>query len=179
MRAMLESIDSRLEKERFRDRAVIVGGDLNTHTFARGTGFRAIKNTVTILAGNRDALNQRLIHPETKEAAARELARFGYQTESFNDRRATSRTIVSSLDDPSRLPRPMKWWVNRRVGPEGLLLEFRLDWLAGRGIRALKAGEVIDLQTGVASVDAQTFLDLKHNDSPLSDHDPIVVDVAV
>jgi endonuclease/exonuclease/phosphatase family metal-dependent hydrolase len=179
MHAMLQSLDARLEKERARDRAVIVGGDLNTHTFARGTRFRTIKNTVTILGGNRDALNQRLIHPETKEAAVRELARFGYQTESFNDRTATSRTIVSNLDDPSRLPRPMKWWVNRRVGPEGLLLEFRLDWLAARGIRALKAGEVIDLQTGVASVDAQTFLDLKHNESPLSDHDPIVVDVAV
>ena len=73
----------------------------------------------------------------------------------------------------------MKWWVNRRVGLEGLLLEFRLDWLAARGIRALKAGEVIDEKTGVASVDAQTFLDLKHHESPLSDHDPIVVDVAV
>jgi endonuclease/exonuclease/phosphatase family metal-dependent hydrolase len=179
MRAMLESIDARLEKERVRNRAVIVGGDLNTHTFARGTRFRAIKNTVTILAGNRDALNQRLIHPETKEAAVRELVRFGYRTESFNDRSATSRTIVSNLDDPSRLPRPMKWWVNRRIGPEGLLLEFRLDWLAARGMRALKAGEVVDEKTGVASVNAQTLLDLKHNEYPLSDHDPIVVDVAL
>lgn len=179
MRAVLQSIDARLEKERVRNRAVIVGGDLNTHTFARGTRFRAIKNTVTILAGNRDALNQRLSHPETKEAAVRELARFGYETESFNDRSATSRTIVSNLDDSSGLPRPMKWWVNRRVGPEGLLLEFRLDWLAARGMRALKAGEVIDEETSVASVDAQTFLDLKHNESPLSDHDPIVVDVAL
>jgi endonuclease/exonuclease/phosphatase family metal-dependent hydrolase len=179
MRAMLQSIDARLEKARVPDRAVIVGGDLNSHTFARGTRFRAIKNTVTFLAGDRTSLNQRLIHPETREAGVRELARFGYQTGSFNDRTATSRTIVSNLDDSSGLPRPMKRWVNRRVGPEGLLLEFRLDWLAARGMRALKAGEVVDEQTGVASVDAQTFPDLKHNGSSLSDHDPIVVDVAL
>jgi endonuclease/exonuclease/phosphatase family metal-dependent hydrolase len=37
MHAMLQSLDARLEKERVRDRAVIVGGDLNTHTFARGS----------------------------------------------------------------------------------------------------------------------------------------------
>jgi hypothetical protein len=73
----------------------------------------------------------------------------------------------------------MKWWVKRRVGPEGLLLEFRLDWLAGRGVRALKAGEVVDEQTGIASVDAQTFLGLTYEGSPLSDHDPIVVDLAL
>jgi endonuclease/exonuclease/phosphatase family metal-dependent hydrolase len=178
IRAMLQAIDARLNKQAG-NRAAIVGGDLNTHTFARGTRLRVMKNTATILGSNRDNLNRRLSHPETREPAIREFGRFGYETEGFNDRNATSRTIVSKLDDTSRLPRPMKWWVSRRIGPEGLLLEFRLDWLAARGVRALRAGEVIDSQTGVASVKAQTFLDLKHSGAPLSDHDPIVVDVAI
>lgn len=138
-----------------------------------------MKNTATILAGNRNSLHHRLSHPEAREPAIREFARFGYEIEGFNDRSATSRTIVSNLDDTSRLPRPMKWWVSRRIGPEGLLLEFRLDWLAARGLRALKAGEVIDEQTGVSSVNPQTFLDLKEGGKPLSDHDPIVVDIAI
>jgi endonuclease/exonuclease/phosphatase family metal-dependent hydrolase len=178
MRAMLQAVDARLD-EQAGNRAAILGGDLNTHTFARGTRLRVMKNTATILGSNRDNLNRRLSHPETREPAIREFGRFGYETEGFNDRSATSRTIVSTLDDTSRLPRPMKWWISRRIGPEGLLLEFRLDWLAARGLRALKAGEVIDSQTGVASVSAQTFLDLKHSGAPLSDHDPIVVDVAI
>lgn len=177
MRAMLQAVETRLEAGS--SRPAIVGGDLNTHTFARGPRFRAMKNTAMILTSSRDNLSQRLRHPETREPAIREFARFGYETEGFNDRSATSRSIVSNLDDPTRLPRPMKWWINRRIPPEGLLLEFRLDWLAARGLRALKAGEGIDEQTGDASVDAQTFLGLTHNGSALSDHDPIVFDVAI
>jgi endonuclease/exonuclease/phosphatase family metal-dependent hydrolase len=176
MQAMLQAMDARMRMHVATHQA-IVGGDLNTHTFARGTRLRVMKNTATILAGNRDSLNRRLSHPETSEPAIREFARFGYEIEGFNDRSSTSRTIVSNLDDTSRLPRPMKWWVSRRIGPEGLLLEFRLDWLAARGLRALKAGEIIDEQTGVSSVNPQTFPDLKEGGKPLSDHDPIVVDI--
>ncbi|MFY9573182.1 MAG: endonuclease/exonuclease/phosphatase family protein [Blastocatellia bacterium] len=177
MRAMLQSIDNRLGGQK--TRAALVGGDLNTHTFARGTKFRAMMNTALILNSHPDTLRRRLMHPEVKEPAIAELARFGYATECFNDRSATSRTIVSDLDDPARLPRPMKWWVARRVGPEGLLLEFRLDWMAARGLSALKAGEIIDDTTGIASVDAQTFPGLTHSGASISDHDPIVVDIAL
>jgi endonuclease/exonuclease/phosphatase family metal-dependent hydrolase len=180
MSAMLQAIDARLGTQNDPCRRTIVGGDLNTHTFARGTRFRAFWNTATILNSNRERLRRRLSHPEVTEPAIREFAKFGYKTGGFNDGSFTSRTIVSNLDDPSRLPGPMKWWINRRVGPRGLLLEFRLDWLAGRGVRALKAGEVVDRETGVESVDAQTFLGLQDpQGSPLSDHDPIVVDIAL
>ena len=181
MRAMLEAMNARLNTKAGTHAAIaaIMGGDLNTHTFARGTRLRAMKNTATILGSNRDSLTRRLMSPETREPAIREFARLGYETARFNDRSATSRTIVSNLDDSSRLPGPMKWWVSRRIGPEGLLLEFRLDWLAARGIPALAEGEVIDEQTGVASIDPQTFHDLKQDGAQLSDHDPIVVDVAI
>lgn len=175
MRAMLQAVEARLTANP--SRPAIVGGDLNTHTFARGARFRAIMNTAIILSSSRDNLSKRLSQPEMKEPAIREFAKFGYQTERFNDRSATSRTIVSNLDEPSRLPRPMKWWVNRRIPPEGLLLEFRLDWLAARGLRALGTDEVIDEEAGVSSVAAQTFQGLTHNGRSLSDHDPIVFDV--
>ena len=177
MRAMLGAVDARSQDSD--QRVAIVGGDLNTHTFARGNRLRAMKNTATILGSSPDRLRRRLSHPETREPAIVEFGRFNYETEDFNDRRATSRSIVSSLDDPARLPGPMKWWVNRRIPREGLLLEFRLDWLAVRGLKALRAGEVIDAQTGVASIAAQTFQGLTQNGVALSDHDPIVVDLAL
>jgi hypothetical protein len=161
MRAMLQAVEKRLEANP--GRPAIVGGDLNTHTFARGTRLQAIKNTATILNSNRDTLRSRLSYPETREPAIREFARFGYETEAFNDRRSTSRTIVSNLDDQSRLPRPMRWWVSRRIPPRGLLLEFRLDWLAARGLSALGDGEVIDEQSGVPSAAPQSFQGLCHN----------------
>jgi hypothetical protein len=73
----------------------------------------------------------------------------------------------------------MKWWVRQRVGPEGLLLEFRLDWLAARGLKVLRAREATDEDSGVTSVDGQTFHGFKFNGAALSDHDPIVVDIAL
>lgn len=182
MRAMLEAVDSYIEAqlgERASNARVIIGGDLNTHSFARGNRLRAMANTALILGSRRDRLARRLLAPERKEPAITAFARYGYEIETLNDGSATARSLVSGLNDAKGLPRPMKWWVNRRIGPEGLLLELRLDWLAGRGMRVLKAGEVIDAETGVTSIDAQAFAGLTHNGEPLSDHDPIVVDIAI
>jgi endonuclease/exonuclease/phosphatase family metal-dependent hydrolase len=182
MRAMLEAVDSYVEAQpggRAALARVIIGGDLNTHTFARGNRLRAMRNTVVILGSARDRLARRLLTPERREPAITAFARFGYETTGLNDRSATARSLVSGLNDAKGLPGPMKWWVNRRIGPEGLLLEPRLDWLAARGLRALKAGDVIDPDTGVASIDARTFAGLTYKGAPLSDHDPIVVDVAI
>jgi endonuclease/exonuclease/phosphatase family metal-dependent hydrolase len=178
MRAMLQAVDAYAQAHGGEQR-VIIGGDLNTHTFARGNRLRAMRNTVVILGSSRDRLAQRLLNPEKREAAITAFSRFGYETRALNDKRATARSLVSGLNDAKGLPTPMKWWVNRRIGPEGLLLEPRLDWLAARGLRALKSGEVIDAETGETSIDAQTFAGLTHKGARLSDHDPIVVDLAI
>lgn len=177
MRAFLEAIEARV-KSRKRE-AVIFGGDLNTHTFARGTRWRTLKSTAEILGSDQEKLARKLLDPKRREPALREFARFGYDLEPFNDRSATSRTIVSKLSDASKLPRFISGWLMRRVPPAGLLLEFKLDWLAARGLRALRADEVTDSKTGAASVNPQTFAGLTHSGAPLSDHDPIVVDIEV
>jgi endonuclease/exonuclease/phosphatase family metal-dependent hydrolase len=178
MRAMLEAVDARLAARRLGPR-VILGGDLNTHTFARGTRLRAMKNTALILGSQRQQLARRLARPILKEPAVTEFARFGYDIAGCNDGRSTARSVVSALDDSRNLPLPLRWWIRRRIGPEGLTLELRLDWLALRGLRALRAGEKIDAATGVASVDPQTFAGLIEDGRPLSDHDPIVVDLFI
>ncbi|HEY7910442.1 MAG TPA: endonuclease/exonuclease/phosphatase family protein [Blastocatellia bacterium] len=170
LRALLEAIERRAKENPARP--IIVGGDFNTHTFARGGRLRTLKNTGIILGSNRERLVRRLSRPESREPALRHLAGFGYSIEEFNDRLSTARTMVSSLEDSNRLPGPVRWWANRRIGPGGLLLEFRLDWLAARGLRPLADGEVVDEQTGVASIAPRTFQGFA-----LSDHDPIVVDV--
>jgi hypothetical protein len=54
-----------------------------------------------------------------------------------------------------------------------------LDWLAARGLAALRANERVDDGSSVASIDAHTVRNLTHNGHPLSDHDPIVVDLAI
>src|ERR1051325_2899435 len=104
MRAMLEAVDARVKQSPAPNRPVIFGGDLNTHTFARGHRLHAMKNTPIILGSRRDRLAHRFAHPERKEPAIRELARFGYDTDALNDRTATARSFVSGLKDSKGLP---------------------------------------------------------------------------
>jgi hypothetical protein len=71
----------------------------------------------------------------------------------------------------------MKWWVRRRVPSEGLLLEFRLDWLAARGLEPLLNDEAMDAASSVTSIAAHTVAGLTYEGRPVSDHDPIVADL--
>jgi endonuclease/exonuclease/phosphatase family metal-dependent hydrolase len=174
LRALLGSIETRSQ-----DRRIILGGDFNTHTFARGGRVRTMKNAIKILGARQEKLSQSLLHPEAKEPLLGELTRAGYELDGLNDRNSTSRSIVSSLEDARRLPFPVRGWVMSRVGPAGLSLAFRLDWLAARGLRPLAAGELIDQETGVASVNPQTLTGLARDGVPLSDHDPIVADLSL
>lgn len=179
MRAMLEALERRVNSPGAVASSIVVGGDLNTHTFARGGRLRAMKNAAVILGSKSQSLADRLLNPERIEPAIREFARFGYETHGLNDREPTSASLVSALDDSRGLPFPMKWWVRRRVPPEGLLLELRLDWLAARGVRPLAAGEATDEQSGVKSITAKTIAGLTYEGQPLSDHAPIVVDLQI
>ncbi|HET9532078.1 MAG TPA: endonuclease/exonuclease/phosphatase family protein [Blastocatellia bacterium] len=175
--ALLQAIDRRTPHDN--SAPIIIGGDFNTHTFARGTRLRTIKNVAVIFGSDPHKLASRLLDPHPREPALKELARHGYDLASFNDDRATSSSIVSSLDDVNRLPFPVRGWAMRRVGPEGLLLRFRLDWLAARGLRPLSAGEMRDELTGVESISPTTFSGLSHKGAPLSDHKPIAADVSL
>jgi hypothetical protein len=177
MQAALLAVDDQLAglPDQQSQAPAIVGGDLNTHTFARGGRINAIRNTMVIL-GDRSKLKSRLRHPERREPAVAELRRAGFEIDSTNDRLPTSSSVVSRLDDSKRLPSLMKWWVQRRVGPGGVTLELRLDWLASRNLRVLAEGEAVDAATGVPSVRARTLL-ADGDGSPLSDHHPIVADL--
>jgi endonuclease/exonuclease/phosphatase family metal-dependent hydrolase len=174
LRAAIEAIEARSRTVSNPPAKIIIGGDFNTHTFARGGQFRTFKNTLRILGSNRQRLAHSLMK---KELAVTELERFGYEVDALNDGLSTSSSLVSALDDKSSLPAPIRWWAMRRVGPDGIRLEFRLDWLAARGIQVLQEGEVTDTATGVISVNPQTIKNLTYNGKALSDHDPIVADV--
>src|SRR5262249_46796120 len=138
--------------------AVILGGDFNTHTFARGGQLRALKNVIRIFGVSRERLTRSLMQ---REPAIRELERFGFDIDNFNDDQPTSSSVVSALNDKGKLPAPVRRWALRKSGPEGLRLEFRLDWLAARGVRALRANEITDAATGVQSISPQTIKNLE------------------
>ncbi len=177
MMALLDHIDSP-DSRRSND-GIVIGADLNTHTFARGGWLRSSRSAIRILTTRQEQLAHALLHPETREPAIGQLKKHGYEVAALNDRCATSRAIVSSGSDANWVPGPLRRWVLRRIDPSALLLEFRLDWLASRGLKALRAGEVVDQETGVRSIDPQTCPGLTHEGLPISDHDPIVADLAL
>jgi hypothetical protein len=174
---LLDHIDS--QKSPDPSYGIVIGSDLNSHTFARGGWLRSSRSALRILATKKERLSNALLHPETREPAIGQLKKHGYEVAALNDRQATSRAIVSSGSDANWVPGPLRRWVLRRIDPSSLLLEFRLDWLASRGLKALGAGERVDSETGVRSIAPQTCAGLIHEGAPISDHDPIVVDLAL
>src|SRR5262249_21123747 len=86
IRALLEALQHRLSPT---GSPVLIGGDLNTHTFVRGGRLRAIRNLARVLSTDPKRLAASLLHPESREPALRELANFGYQLDGFNDRLPT------------------------------------------------------------------------------------------
>jgi endonuclease/exonuclease/phosphatase family metal-dependent hydrolase len=173
--ALLEAIEARLSGGK---RCALVAGDLNTHTFVRGGRIRAFRNLVRVLAADQQRLATELLHPEEQEPALRELATFGYDLERFNDRLPTQRMGGDALGDASGLPDIVRRLALKRLGPAGLMLQFRLDWIAARGLSPLRAGECVDEPTGEASAPPQTITGLTHQGRSLSDHDPIVADIS-
>src|SRR5262249_8089452 len=154
----------------------VVGGDFNTHTFSRGTSLGEARSLARLLV-NPDAVVKNLLSPFGFEPALKDLERFGFDLRGFNDQLETCRVGDSELLQSSALPGPLKELVRRRFGSRARSLDFRLDWLAGRGVKPLADGGMVDIATGVFSISAQTLPGLEYQGCPISDHNPIVADI--
>jgi endonuclease/exonuclease/phosphatase family metal-dependent hydrolase len=172
MRALLDHIDTGSNGP------AILGGDLNTHTFSRGTRIRALRNLARLLINPR-AVAASVLRPHRFEPALRDLELFEFNLEGFNDELYTCRVEASELLQSSGLPGPLQGLVRRRFGASARSLDFRLDWLAGRRLMPLRQGQMIDGRSGVRSISPTTITGLEYRGLPVSDHSPIVVDIAV
>jgi endonuclease/exonuclease/phosphatase family metal-dependent hydrolase len=131
---------------------VVLAGDWNTNTFDRGNAWRTVRSALRLIRPN---LGDDLLNPVPYEPLFEELRRAGFVWEGFNDSLPTCVADLRSLEDRRYLPAAVRNYVLRRVQQ----LPLRLDWIAGRGIRAIRPG--------------RTLVDL-----PLaSDHLPIMCDV--
>jgi endonuclease/exonuclease/phosphatase family metal-dependent hydrolase len=156
----------------------ILGGDLNTHTFSRGTRIQALGNLARLLL-NPEAVTRSLLRPHQFEPVLQDLELFEFNLQGFNDELHTCRVDDSQLLQSSDLPGPLKELVRRRFGARARSLDFRLDWLAGRQVRPLKQGEMVDAGSGARSISPTTITRLEYKGLPVSDHSPIVADIAV
>jgi len=157
--------------ERFGPR-VLIGGDLNTTTYDHSSTFALLRNVMhKLFVTGFDATVANFLTPELRyEVPVFDLLRTrGYAIDGFNDRGQA--TYEYDLGDPYTLD-----MIKRSVG--GLLARFavwklrrwnglvasRLDWFAGRGITPI-AAKVLRPRTA--------------DHRRISDHEPIVVDLAV
>jgi len=156
---------------------LLMGGDLNTSTFARGTRWRALRSVFRIIVEPRQRLQRALLRPdEANESLFELLDRRGYHVRLLNDEQATYIQPVEVVEDAYYVPRFSQRLVIRKFAPTGGRVGLRLDWFIGRRLRPLSDGEITDPSTGAVSARPQTISDLHHPAGPLSDHHPILLD---
>jgi endonuclease/exonuclease/phosphatase family metal-dependent hydrolase len=145
-------------------------GDLNTTTFARGGGTRALRTLATMAFLPQRQLRQRLLAPHLPAGRAREplfeaLRGAGFAIEPFNDLRETLDLHFDDLHELDFLPAPLRHAavaVLRGVERRTVL---RLDWIVARGF-------VPDPDSAPRAVTA-----LLHAAPAASDHAPITCTV--
>ncbi|MEO6771803.1 MAG: endonuclease/exonuclease/phosphatase family protein [Kofleriaceae bacterium] len=148
---------------------VVLGGDLNTTTYQYSSAFRLARDVVhkLVVTGFAGTVNNYLTPERRYETAMFELlAARGFTVDGFNERgRGTMRY---DFNEPYALAKVEKAvgglvtrWLVRRLRPWHGVVAAHLDWFAGRGLRA-SAPAIVRLAAPRPS-----------------DHDPIVVDLAV
>jgi endonuclease/exonuclease/phosphatase family metal-dependent hydrolase len=136
IRALLDGLDAFAGDEALQGRVVrevVLGGDLNTHTFARGTWRGAIAGGLRVALTPPGRLRRQLLEPwrRGREPLFAELRRAGFEWASLNDGRPTASETLDRIEEidllPAALRRPMRALLHRRV-------PLRLDWFAARGL---------------------------------------------
>ena len=151
---------------------VLLGGDLNTNTYDFGRKLGMLANITHKLV--RFGLNGTIQHYMTPEKVFerrlfRQFGRFGYAVDELNDRRFG--THYFNARDPEIVEKALQYvptriwrWFEPKLEPWGGFIPMRLDWFAGRNVRA---------------VGAHTIDYPMHEGELVADHHPIAVDLAL
>ena len=181
--AQMRDVLGMLEERGLSERCVI-GGDFNTNTYDVTSVPRIVGNVVAKLArgGMAHAIHH-YVHPYERyeKAVFGALAASGFEYMPLNaPGRGTTRYEVDSFDSESmvrdHLPDIAVKLLRWRLKPWNGVAPLKIDWFAGRGVRALGDGELVE--PGGRASRAPTSLEKpRWHGALLSDHDPIVVDV--
>jgi len=143
MRSFIEGVDAFGGRESADGRpakAVLLAGDFNTHTFARGTLRRGLQGLLRIQLTSARRLRAQLVEPwrAHREPLFEELRRAGYRWEDLNDRLPSAFEELGRVEEIHLLPR---FWGRAAVSLLRLShrkVAMRLDWFAGKGVTSLE-----------------------------------------
>ena len=158
--------------------AAIIAGDFNSNTFARGGLLRTLSGLLRMMFSATADLRQAIAAPQAREPLFALLAQHGFTDAGFNSDDVTCYVPLRILEDSGKLPGFLAAAINQQMARYNGQLDFRLDWLIGRGVQPLGAQSVIDAETKSASLPPQTIAGLRTNSGgQITDHDPITVDL--
>lgn len=154
---------------RFGGRRVLLGGDLNTHTYDFDSKLALARNTLHKLArfGFAGTVRQYMTPDHVFEREVFRAFRAAQITfDPFTD--PSRGSLCYDLNDPDvvgksldEVPRVVVRWLERRLAPWNGSVPMRFDWFGGRGLRAIRA---------------ETLPKPQHDGRAISDHAPLVLD---
>ncbi len=159
---------------------MLIGGDFNSNTFARGTAWRTLRGFLRMARATPEAMLASTLHPENREPLFSAFQRFEFEWNSLNDRKPSSASRLRSLEDLRFIPRPLRNRVIATLDDFGGSLPLRLDWFVGRGVSVAKRDR-IQTENAEPPLGALT-LDVLADElqsRQISDHHPIVVDIGL
>lgn len=160
-----------------RESSVLLGGDMNSNGFRRGSMLRTLHSIGRLLGRPATRVRQTLLHPEQgSEPLFREAEKGCLAWSGLNSHDPTATAELGGLEDAGMLPRRLVSYVQKKLEPYGGRLQFKLDWFFGRAILPLAAGEVRDAATGIVSRDPGCVGTDRTSADRLSDHSPIFAD---
>ncbi len=156
----------------------VLGGDLNTNGFSRGTFWRTVMSVFRLMRHSPTEMKSLLLHPERgSEPLFGVLEKHGFSWKSLNSDMETARTEIGSLEESSLLPAFLSSRIRERLGPYHGYLCFKLDWFLGKNTCALTGGQRRDVQTGIISSNPSCVKVENAGPNRVSDHRPIYADL--
>lgn len=158
----------------------LVGGDLNTSTYNLASKFRLAGNLLYkfLFVGFKGTIGHYMTPERLFEKPLFEtFAKYGFDYRDYNDLNAG--TLYFDVNDQVMLMKSNRFvpdfslrWLGRKLEPWNGCVPLRLDWLAGRGLAPLGHEEGVYGPPRV--IDRPLW-----QGEPISDHNPIVVDLKV
>jgi endonuclease/exonuclease/phosphatase family metal-dependent hydrolase len=160
------------------DEAYLLGGDLNTNGFKRGTAWRTVQSVFRLLKHSSKSVKEQLLHPEDgREPLFDVLKQNRFFWDTLNSNEETARTEIGTLEESDLLPGFLLDGIKKRLDPYGGYLCFKLDWFLGKRLKPLKGGQKKDAATGVASLEPGCIIQKNYGPDRISDHLPVYVDL--
>lgn len=164
------------------DQPILIAGDFNSNTFARGTSWRTLCGYLRLTMTNPQRLVTSTLNPQSREPLFEGLRESGFQWEPFNDHRATGGTYLRSLEDVRFIPGFLANHAMKAVDRFKDGLPLRLDWFVTKNLSPAStpsAGEDSERSprplppTTVDILEDGTWVET------IADHRPILVDLSL